>query len=114
MKANDVILLWTPPNVGDPKYAKTRGQVMLRPRQDMFSDPKAPVFAHGCGAALGEFDLDDSHIMDAKAALLAHFHRLTIRDGMDPARVHQALLDIEEWQVLSVVSLKPESAGPVH
>ena len=114
MKANDVILLRTPPSVGDPKYAMTRGQVTLRTRQELFSDPKAPVFAHGCGAALGEFNLDDSRNVDAKAALLAHFHRLTIRDGMDPARVHQVLLGIEEWQVLSVVSLKKESAAAVN
>jgi hypothetical protein len=114
MKAKDVILLWTPPNVGDPKYALTRGQMTLCPRQELFSDPMAPVFAHGCGAALGEFDLDEHPALDAKAALLAHFHRLTIRDGMDPARVHEVLLGIEEWQVLSVVSLKPEIAGSVH
>ena len=114
MKAKDVIFLWTPPNVGDPKYAPTRGQVTLCLRQALFSDPKAPVFAHGCGAALGEFDLADHTATDTKAALLAHFHRLTIRDGMDPARVHEALLGIEEWQVLSVVSLKPEAAGAVH
>lgn len=114
MKAKEVILLWTPPNVGDPKYAPTRGKVAVRTRSELFSDPSAPVFAHGCGADLGDFALGQPGPADAKAALLAHFHRLTIRDGMDPARVHEALLDIEEWQVLSVVSLKPEAAGAVN
>lgn len=113
MKANEVVLLWTPPNVGDPKYAVTRGKIAVRERRRLFSDPEAPVFAHGCGADVGDSILGQIGPLDPRAALLAHFHRLTIRDGMDPARVHEALLDIEEWQVLSVVSLGPEAAGPV-
>ena len=114
MKANEVILLWTPPNVGDPKYARTRGKVTVRPRLSLFADPSAPVFAHGCGADLGDFSIGVGRVTDVKAALLAHFHRLTIRDGMNPAQVHEAMLDIEEWQVLSVVSLGPEAASPTH
>jgi hypothetical protein len=113
MKANQVVLLWTPPAIGDPKYARTRGRVTVMERERLFADPEAPVFAHSCGAHLGDFSLGDSRTLDVKAALLAHFHRLTIRDGMNPAQVHEALLGIEEWQILSMVSLSPEVAGPV-
>lgn len=112
MKANEVVLLWTPPAIGDPKYARTRGRVTVMERERLFVDPEAPIFAHSCGAHLGEFALGPA-TPDAKAALLAHFHRLTIRDGMNPVEVHEALLGIEEWQVLSLVSLGPEVAGPV-
>ena len=112
MKANEVVLLWTPPTIGDPKYARTRGRVTVMERERLFADPGAPVFAHSCGANVGDYTLGAT-ALDTKAALLAHFHRLTIRDGMNPSDVHEALLSIEEWQVLSMVSLGPEVAGPV-
>jgi hypothetical protein len=86
MKFERVAIGWTPGGDVDVVSACEIGRSERLEKHPMKT---SPVYRSDLMGIDGE---------SAKLAVLVHFHMLVVRDNIDPAKVHKAFMDIEEYR----------------
>jgi len=93
LRAADAMIAWTPATDTVPEWGGTGGRVLVVPHPDI--GDRARSFRKTDGAAGGYWrDLAPETRI---ARIMVLFHTMVIRDGIDPAVAHKALLEIDEY-----------------
>lgn len=92
MKAKDALIAWTP--VSNDRLP-TKGSVRVGPLlRENDADWTSPYAYTGGAAYTYRRDMDEWQQI---AMVFIEYHTLVCRDGMDPKRVHEAFLAIDEY-----------------
>jgi hypothetical protein len=97
MKAKNAIICWTADRAS-VAHGKTRGEVTVYDHVACLAAGQRPWRAFQ--SASGHCDEEWRKASDLRRAMLMfiHFNTLTVRDGLDPQKVHGAFLKIEEYR----------------
>lgn len=92
MKLRDAMVLWTPKNW----QSETAGQVVVIRHGDIEQTERYAALRRHAGASGAEWEVRD----DAQRALALFMliDQLVRRDGLDPAKVSEALLEVDEYR----------------
>ena len=94
MKYRDCMIAWTPDDVARRKYDAMAGCVEVGPHPDLTGwSQKYECTTGGCYA-----DVRDSTPDRQVIFMLADFQKLIVGYGLDPMRVHEAFLQIDEYR----------------
>ncbi|MBK9082570.1 MAG: hypothetical protein IPL88_11095 [Rhizobiales bacterium] len=104
MRFRDCFYAWNP--VDCHKNGAVPGQVQVGPY------PDESGWSDQFQSSQGALNLDDRALMgvDLKFRILADFHTMVVRDGVDPTAAHREFLRIDEYREL--ISPDIEGASP--